>query len=98
MRISDWSSDLCSSDLFLGDQLASSRDAAGFIASRILDDRDDFTAVNATLFIDVPIVGNGADLGFAELARRAGERSHDANLDGVGSDADRKSTRLNSSH
>src|SRR3546814_7011938 len=105
MRISDWSSDVCSSDLREGDGLANPVAGVGAAEDRIFEDR-----VEAAFGVVVGIAVAGrikarqakahpvvivAELGRgeagADLRRPAGE-------DAVPVLADRKSTRLNSSH
>src|SRR3546814_10276762 len=97
MRISDWSSDVCSSDLHLAENMAEfglgTTDATGRIAAaleEILDARPDLAGqVRATLLILVATGGGIAPPSAAGLLRR---------LSWTITEPDRKSTRLNSSH
>src|SRR3546814_1614657 len=114
MRISDWSSDVCSSDLFLngggrltianmeGQALDLAVTGSGTIITTGLDARQ----------LDARVIGTGA-LKLAGVAAKArltsnGPAAIDAaalavddlvvRTDGAGDAQDRKSTRLNSSH
>src|SRR3546814_2451204 len=115
MRISDWSSDVCSSDLLGGlrtaeahlDQLLRDLETGEVL----LDDerRDALVAlVLVGLRVDQQHVGDRAvgdeDLAaieIVEIALTTRRRAHRADRIGAGArfgEADRKSTRLNSSH
>src|SRR3546814_4688155 len=100
MRISDWSSDVCSSDLFMDgeDRYGTSRDTAPFASSpayllhRLVADEPDVG--------DAQALGAGEHFGdvlvFDQLVRPDVKLGL---LGGVGRlQQDRKSTRLNSSH
>src|SRR3546814_2681480 len=98
MRISDWSSDVCSSDLHAPDAIGLARiDAAAAIG----DAADDRHAVAELVAFDRyrrlgDIALRPAGIGRARTVERiAGLRRHDE-LGEIGED--RKSTRLNSSH
>src|SRR3546814_7469928 len=114
MRISDWSSDVCSSDLFLLsigvlddleaveelDDLAEGfavvlDDLAGFALGCVLDGDDLLAGTSGT-----DLRGVEAEIGDGDLFDRLRLGGHDPLEGGVaGLDhADRKSTRLNSSH
>src|SRR3546814_1372780 len=107
MRISDWSSDVCSSDLRLGRRLWRGRIAVGAVdrqidrkarplprlavgedeARRLFDDSIDGRKPEPGALADVL----GREEGFENLGQHVGRYT------GAGV-ADRKSTRLNSSH
>src|SRR3546814_2867386 len=98
MRISDWSSDVCSSDLAAHHPES--------LAERALDDREaihlplalgDAAAVRAVEANGVHLVevGHGAVL-LGDLAKLGDRR--DVAVHGIDRIEDRKSTRLNSSH
>src|SRR3546814_7395469 len=97
MRISDWSSDVCSSDL---DKVAADLSSYGFAVT-------DITRINRQEFDVVTVLGdvihnfqcknNWIDLGKLESDRRLLAR-YNRRLDRYYRNADRKSTRLNSSH
>src|SRR3546814_3924584 len=99
MRISDWSSDVCSSDLLLAAVRHLPRDARQFDAQGTAEHiADQSAAVEAVGGAAAPAVWR------AEQGQRALEQGPDAavGIDGddrrVGAGVDRKSTRLNSSH
>src|SRR3546814_4130865 len=100
MRISDWSSDVCSSDLLAGLVLAGEhatrQRAVGHDAEAVvLAGRQDLDLRQAVHGVVVGLADNGAvDAGFAGEAHQLG----DAPAAEVADSPDRKSTRLNSSH
>src|SRR3546814_3563421 len=114
MRISDWSSDVCSSDLSVSDI---QRNDPGFIADRASWLRDNAQSPAARALLAQPhrlskrpasvaswykvLLTNAraaaADGQYA-LAYQIASQVDDAYPDGVDLEADRKSTRLNSSH
>src|SRR3546814_3372794 len=97
MRISDWSSDVCSSDLSVVGQIADAAVAGGVdvLHHAVLGHVDDHGTRGAGLQPDLDIIGVAA-------GRLPGGPSQElCRLDIALSDAvllDRKSTRLNSSH
>src|SRR3546814_10363726 len=105
MRISDWSSDVCSSDLlaeFLGRAEAAGRNGGGDLLELGLQ----FGALLLALGADGALEPVGQETagqqvvdghaGLRHLARHAGDEAMQARARTVGHD--RKSTRLNSSH
>src|SRR3546814_8963684 len=101
MRISDWSSDVCSSDLGVGKQAAQPDHGGkrcGDIAELVGAQRED----RGNRLVE-QAAGGGANLcGLSEQSRRGVSRSgRDGAIAVRGRqpfDLDRKSTRLNSSH
>src|SRR3546814_10326584 len=100
MRISDWSSDVCSSDLPVPESLSYGQ-AAGLVQSygTMLFSLTRRTKVEPGEWVLVLGAGGGIGLAAIDVARHLGARviaaaSSDAKL----ALADRKSTRLNSSH
>src|SRR3546814_9493274 len=98
MRISDWSSDVCSSDLLLMAIIADAREVAGQVETHPLP------LVQAVVVGIQPFVEE-ADVNAKDprdLEQAAGRHTVDAALVFVslliGHAEDRKSTRLNSSH
>src|SRR3546814_4918536 len=95
MRISDWSSDVCSSDLYLGDPLNAIEEigAAEFQAFRHVSDvprQQSFSAEEVAALLKPLMMEIGADLYGPDLTN-----AWQALALATG---DRKSTRLNSSH
>src|SRR3546814_6973622 len=107
MRISDWSSDVCSSDLLLNMGAASGKSFAEMmleneLAHRSLEEVEaglDAIAAAMDASIDAGCSSTGVLPGGLKVKRRAPpiaadiRSRHEANLS-----EDRKSTRLNSSH
>src|SRR3546814_5493378 len=98
MRISDWSSDVCSSDLTLAElrAVAAGARAAGRGDARVVGQQDADVADEAFL----EIAGQLHELGRHRVAAGLDQgdvalRGDDIGVDVIG---DRKSTRLNSSH
>src|SRR3546814_9409069 len=87
MRISDWSSDVCSSDLPESDLLESAMD--DFERRHLLGDEQHFLAARD---------GGGDDVGDRLRLARPGRPLDDERSPAGGLGEDRKSTRLNSSH
>src|SRR3546814_1909825 len=121
MRISDWSSDVCSSDLLVADRIAK-QGALGHVAGPALDedrrcflaagrgDREggDVSGLEPGELLDRPFnvlrpvilaVDDDHVLGAADdIEIAAGHIAHVAGVEPTVPEADRKSTRLNSSH
>src|SRR3546814_4206328 len=112
MRMSDWSSDVCSSDLIAGSQTrrftagnSQQREHAGSCTSGA-NARDTLLYEDAIVAIKLDDVGDGTDRDqikqFSQIRLRAcGERTVGAQLCAHRQqqiEQDRKSTRLNSSH
>src|SRR3546814_1181210 len=99
MRISDWSSDVCSSDLLLevgGAEFAAVVEHHHLFA---VGDRGEGIEVVAVVLRRPAGGGELLDLGPANALDRAGLRGEATlTLLGEGAEQDRKSTRLNSSH
>src|SRR3546814_6297032 len=105
MRISDWSSDVCSSDLVEVEQSQGSYQArSGTFGPALYPQIGSYSP--RTLVYDVPNASAGLDIGTGSLRvlppYRAGyvvSVGSDYNVMAIGQlTADRKSTRLNSSH
>src|SRR3546814_2994204 len=102
MRISDWSSDVCSSDLLHFHALALGVFDRALAVDRVAEAVDD-TAEKALADRHVDDGARALD-GVAFLDGRVGAEDHDADIVGLEVQghaldaADRKSTRLNSSH
>src|SRR3546814_8135668 len=103
MRISDWSSDVCSSDLLAGGWTAAARERLG---DRVLDLLEAFAPGLRALVVAQDVL-TPADIeretGAAGGHWHHGELAADQMLslrpvNGLARYADRKSTRLNSSH
>src|SRR3546814_3516146 len=89
MRISDWSSDVCSSDLVVRDGEAASKFIEIQVSGAVSDDsakRVALAIANSPL-VKTAIAGEDANWGRVVMA-----------VGKAGEPADRKSTRLNSSH
>src|SRR3546814_6885763 len=99
MRISDWSSDVCSSDLLVIARIAVQRVVAvgvGIVAMENVIARPARHVVAAGLAVeDVVIVSAGHPVAAAAAIEDVVAR---AAVDGIVAREDRKSTRLNSSH
>src|SRR3546814_5575756 len=101
MRISDWSSDVCSSDLQSGED----QRQAGWARVMFGDGAIDFAKVAITVPVDLRLLAAAASLHLHRVAAFAGAAITlgkptltllgEVAAQGVG---DRKSTRLNSSH
>src|SRR3546814_6944505 len=111
MRISDWSSDVCSSDLH-GDARAGFHEVAKDIVLRAIIDRDDMGPIISRLPISVRVERSqdtvrsrttDGHLDFARCERGLVAFTESPNSAGPvarirPAERDRKSTRLNSSH
>src|SRR3546814_8818594 len=102
MRISDWSSDVCSSDLFGLQQRERRAQRLGIIGADRTD--QDFTAVGqADLLVPRGKAIAGAHAGKIASMTLKNPRRREERVFGTGvahrpANPDRKSTRLNSSH
>src|SRR3546814_3609814 len=100
MRISDWSSDVCSSDLLLLEVRRRLRDRGAAGGSADLSSLLDLVAIG-TVADMVRLDRNNRVLvgaGLARIRRGRGNAGVQALIAVAGRDRDRKSTRLNSSH
>src|SRR3546814_6012317 len=101
MRISDWSSDVCSSDLFMAENLIGGLRISGVFQS------DELDSLHIAVRNDAPLLRDILDKAIADIGREerrtimarwlptvALEQQQAAGAEG----GDRKSTRLNSSH
>src|SRR3546814_8370138 len=98
MRISDWSSDVCSSDLVLAERSAVGPAPQHVVvdAGQLHDDRIAVAALgNQLLDIGVELEQQGA---LAVVADHALQPEKRGDASAAGHRRDRKSTRLNSSH
>src|SRR3546814_5215715 len=105
MRISDWSSDVCSSDLLLADPRNEPRqfgEAAGSMILQLLENEQrPFVGDSADEFVDERLdarVDRGIGIIGNFLGRRHGGKSNSLVWVTMALRGDRKSTRLNSSH
>src|SRR3546814_5772279 len=108
MRISDWSSDVCSSDLLIAEIVHQAGVPAGIINLVFGSGAETGAQLTAHPLIDrVSFIGSHAAAGrvarevsgaIKPLSLTLRRMSVEVMLDGDVSDPDRKSTRLNSSH
>src|SRR3546814_10118945 len=100
MRISDWSSDVCSSDLFGGvtsNLNASASNAVKFEDKGAVTSSNNFVSTLTVTVVDVMSNGNMVVSGEKQVALAKGAEF--IRFSGVvDPSTDRKSTRLNSSH